>query len=73
MKRNLHVDQANPVAQEALALLVDPAHNKEKAEDANTISNCYNLSLLANKTKQNNTFVFSGLNQSYDQFPLIKP
>lgn len=29
-KRSLHVGQANPVVQEALALLVDPAWNKEQ-------------------------------------------
>lgn len=44
-KRNLHVDQADPVAQEALALLVDPVHNKEKEKDAINISNhCKTLS-----------------------------
>lgn len=33
------MDQANPVAQEALALLVDPVYNKEKEENAINISN----------------------------------
>lgn len=35
LQRNLHVDQANPAAQEVLALLVDPVHNKEKRKGCN--------------------------------------
>lgn len=44
-RRNLHVDQACPVAQEALALLVDPVHHKDK-EDAINISNAACDSIL---------------------------
>lgn len=35
--RNLHVDQAYPVAQEAPALLVDPAQEKEKGRGGRLI------------------------------------
>lgn len=37
-KKNLHLDQAYPVAQEALPLLVDPAFKKENKNEVANIS-----------------------------------
>lgn len=53
-KRNSHVDQANPVVLEALALLVDPDVTKEKQRMQSKTSNRYKLLLLIKTNKQTN-------------------